>query len=77
MFNLSAIKHRVVTFLTVPRKHEDPYVNAIFNTKVSRREALATLYLLIVEPLLCLIEWFGSHLMSEPYYWQGHYRRRH
>lgn len=42
----------VVTFLTVPPVHEDPYVNAILNTKVSKEEVLNTCYLLFVDPLV-------------------------
>lgn len=46
------LKNRVVTVLTVPPEHEDPYVNAILNTKVSKEEALNTCYLLFVDPLV-------------------------
>lgn len=47
-----SLKNRVVTFLTVPPVHEDPYVNAILNTKVSKEEALNTCYLLFVDPIV-------------------------
>lgn len=46
------LKNRVVMFLTVPPEHEDPYVNAILNTKVSKEEALNTCYLLFVDPIV-------------------------
>ncbi len=46
------LKNRVVTFLIVPPVHEDPYVNAILNTKVSKEEALNTCYLLFVDPIV-------------------------
>lgn len=36
------LKNRVVTFLTVPPEHADPYVNAILNTKASKEEVLNT-----------------------------------
>ena len=51
-FCLRDLKNRIVRFLTVPPEHEDPYVNAILNTKVSKEEALNTCYLLFVDPLV-------------------------
>lgn len=50
-FCLRQLKNRIVRFLTVPPEHEDPYVNAILNTKVSKEEALNTCYLLFVDPI--------------------------
>ena len=49
---LRKLKNRVVRFLTVPPEHEDPYVNAILSTKVSREEVLNTCYLLFLDPLV-------------------------
>lgn len=51
-FCLRQLKNRIVRFLTVPPVHEDPYVNAILNTKVSKEEVLNTCYLLFVDPLV-------------------------
>lgn len=44
-FCLRQLKNRIVRFLTVPPVHEDPYVNAILNIKVSKKDALNTYYL--------------------------------
>ena len=51
-FCLRQLKNRIMRFLTVPPVHEDPYVNAILNTKVSKEEALNTCYLLFVDPIV-------------------------
>lgn len=60
----NVLKRRVITILTVPPVHEDPYVNAILNTKITWREAFATLYLLFGEPFLLVAEKFGSYMTT-------------